>query len=148
MTITKADGSAPLSNGGIPPTEEARQKTRAFLGDESKWKNVRIRLQMVGPPGYPGMQVSLTGDGRLKYGKTELPPVDPTKTKEVFRLFIEEAFTEIDVESQCGVPGEIAISLELSRGLWRHRRIECFVQSQPQRFARLVTCVQGFVDGR
>jgi len=148
MTNTKTDGSAPLPNGGIPPTEEARQKTRAFLGDQSKWKNVRICLQMSGPPGYPGLFVSLTGDGRLMYGKTELPPVDPGKTKEVFNLFIEEAFTEIEVGNEPGAAGEVLVSLEVSIGLWHRHRLECFFHRQPQRFACLVAALQRLVQGK
>jgi hypothetical protein len=142
--MTKNHGSEPLPTG----TEEAREKTRAFLGDPSRWKNVRLDLRMSGPPGFPGVRVSLTGDGRLKSGKTELPPIDPVKSKEIFNLLIEEAFTEIRVGNDPGVPGEILISLELSRGRWRHHRKECFSHCQPQSFARIVAAVQGLVQSR
>ena len=97
------------------------------------------------PAGQPGLLVSLTGDGRLKSGKTELPPIDPGKTREVFNLFIEEAFTEFDVGNEPGIPGEILVSLEISVGLWRRHRVEGFAHTPHPRFARLVAAIQGLV---
>jgi len=142
--MTEKEAKNPIPRAGMerPPSPEAREKTRAFLGDESKRKKACLSLEMSGPPGYPGLRVSLRGDGRLRRGNRQLPPLAPERTGKILDLFIEESFTEIEDGTTPGLPDEILVTLELKVGLWRRHRISRFVGSSSPRFDRLVAALQ------
>ena len=135
-----------------PPDAAAQAKTRAFLGSESQRLKARIVVVRGTTYGLGELAMTVHGDGRVSARHQEFSSrekvheagmrIASDEAQRLFSAFVEEAFTEMVIASHCGVPDEIHFTIQLTNAEERSHKLGKFVQTEHDRFDRLVRLVQ------
>lgn len=138
-------------DGTRVPDEAERAKTRMFFG---KLSAARILVARHGTFGLGGLSIEIRGNGTVTLQKDAFKPhqpavdhtarLDQAAVDRLFAAFIDEAFTELQIANQPGVPDELYVTVTI-RGVRGTHSLGKFASAKHPRFTRLVDLVRAEV---